>query len=480
MKHQKGSITLFSAIALLLISATIFTLLEGVRFSELNHLASLQTEVVMDAVLSNYNNDLWENYHLLGTDRATAENIIYEISNGKSSGLGTNLLRLKREDASMVSYTLLTDGNGAVFVNTVSAYMRNNLLYEVIREIYSQYESVKSVIDTNQVDGSNIENALEKIEENESEEANSVGTSDTEDENRELMVRSILESAKQWIEMELLELVLEDTQNLSDKEVAFENSVLERVLDEGMNYTQEEISWEDRILFQQYLCTYMSHFREVKEDRELDYEVENLLEAKNNDLQNLEGIISKLLVIRAAANYLHLISNAQKQAKAEAMATLLAGASLNPVFISAVKTGLLTAWALAESILDVRALLAGKKVPLIKSEEYWTTNFEEITEIMNEFVVAKECSWGLGYENYLGILLLLKEEEDVAMRALQLQELTIRKQRIDDSFRIDTLMTRIGVNIEYSYNPVFPFLEIFDEVNLWEYKIFANKEMGYY
>ncbi len=462
MNRPRGSITIFTTIALLLVSASLFTLLEGVRYHELTHLAELQTEVTLDATLSNYNNCLWETYHLLGTDYVTAKETLYE------------------KDASIVRYTLLTDGSGTVFINSVCSYMKNNLLYEAVKEIYSQYESVKELMDASHMNGSNIENALENIESIERVEKNSVGTSKSADADKVQTVRSGLETAKQWLEMGALELVLEDSSNLSTTEAEFKNSLLERKLDVGKGFCQEEISWEERILLQQYLRTYMSHYGEEKTDRALDYEVEYLLEAKNSDVKNLEGVVNKLLLVRGAANYLHLISSPQKQAKAEGLAMLFAGASLNPMVIKAVKIGLLTAWALAESILDVRALLAGKRIPFIKSDEFWTTELEEIEGIAHGFAMAKECPWGLGYEDYLGIFLLLKDDEEIAMRALQLQEETIRMKSMDAFFRMDALVTRVEVRAQYSYEPVFPFLSILDGWKEREYKIFSQEAYGYY
>ena len=224
----------------------------------------------------------------------------------------------------------------------------------------------------------------------------------------------------------------------------------------------------------------MSNFRKVEDNRALSYELEYLIAQKNSDVENLKVVAAKLLAIREAANFLFLISNPEKMAKAEEVALLFVGASANPVLIQVVKIALLTAWALAESILDVRAILAGKKIALLKSEEAWTVELEQIGALAEGFAMAKDNPQGLSYEQYLGILVFFEKEETLGMRAMNLQEATIRKNYQEDSFRMDGLVTQAEVSISYSYQAVFPFLRVIDAQERWEYKVLANANYGYY
>lgn len=480
MKGEKGSITIFSLISLLLITATLFALLEGTRLQEMRRFADLQTEAALESVFANYNSCLWQNYHLLGTNQTQMDEILEKTANARVGG-GTNLLRLQPEEIEIDSYTLLTDGDGKVFVRSVSSYMRENFLYESAKEIYNQYEAVKNLMDTSQMDLSDIGEALEEIEKADlSETENSFGTAGTQGVENSIDVTSILEAAKSWQELGILELVLEDTDKISNVELDFSNGLLERELETGNNSVEQSDNWSDRILLQQYLLTYMSNFKESQPNRALSYELEYLLGEKSSDIENLKVAVKKLLAVREAANFLYLISDPIKTAKAEGMATLIVGSTLNPIIIEIVKVGVLTAWAFAESILDVRALLAGKKIALLKSEESWTMELENLGMVSEEFGMAKECSWGLSYEHYLGILLLFEEEQSLAMRTLNIQEAAIRKNYQDVDFRMDTLIIQADAKVVYSYEPVFPFLRIIDAENRWEYKILAKENYGYY
>jgi hypothetical protein len=75
--------------------------------------------------------------------------------------------------------------------------------------------------------------------------------------------------------------------------------------------------------------------------------------------------------------------------------------------------------------------------------------------------MAKDCSGGLDYEQYLAILLFFQDEHTLAMRAMDLQELVIQEKMNQRDFRMDTLFTQMEVEIGYQYRPVF---YIFDQI----------------
>lgn len=477
MQCKRGSITIFSLLSLLLITATLFALLEGTRLQELRRFAGLQTLTALESGFANYNTCLWQTYHLLGTEQAEMKEILQEGANGRNAS-GTNFLRLKPEKIEVVGDTRFTDQNGRVFIGCVAAYMNENFVYEATKEVYSQYEAIKHLMDENQMDISDIGEALKELET--AEVTSSHGTAASRNREKQLDVKALLEVAKRWQEMGILELVIEDTNALSKEKCDFSNGLLQRELETGENRSEVSIDWKARILMQQYLLTYMSGFQSEQKGRALVYELEYLLGQKSSDIENLKVVAVKLLAIREAVNFLFLISNPDKTAQAEAMAALLAGATLNPVLLSAVKMGLLTAWALAESILDVRAILAGKRIALLKSEETWTSELENISDMTNGFAMAKESLWGLTYENYLGVLLLLEKEETLAMRAMNVQEAAIRKTDSNTSFRMDALLTQTSVKITYSYKPIFPFLQEINADERWEYRVWATQNYGYY
>lgn len=480
MKREKGSITIFSMLALLLITAALFALLEGTRYQEIRRFAGLQTESALESVFANYNSCLWEKYHILGADFNQMDEILQKCADGRVESSNLNLLSFHANDCEITDYTLLTDNQGMVFIQSVSTYMKDNILYETAKEIYNQYDAIKNLLNASDVDLSNIEDALEEIEvATLNQEAISVGTSRKSQNLSAQDIGSILEEVQRWQEYGILELVIKDTSEISEAEYDFSNGILERELNTGKNSIKEEVNWIDKILLQQYLLTYMSNYREAEDGRALSYETEYLLGNKSSDKENLQIVVSKLLTIREAANFLYLVSNPSKNQQAELLATMIGGTTLSPVIIEVIKIGILTAWAFAESVLDVRALLEGKKISLMKSDDSWTVEFENLGSVTQEFVSAKESTWGLSYENYLGILLLFEEEEGLAMYAMNAQEATIRKTE-GDSFGMDYLVAQASAKISYSYKPIFPFLQVIDAEKRWEYQVTTNTSYGYY
>lgn len=480
MKREKGSITIFSLISLLLITAALFALLEGTRFQEIRRFAELQTESALESVFANYNSCLWENYHLLGADFNEMEEILQECADGRAETSRLNLLSFQAKDCEITEYTLLTDNGGSEFIRSVSTYMKDNILYESAKEIYNQYDAIKALLNESNVEFSNIDDAIREIEvATQNQESFSVGTSGKSKNLSAKEIGNLLEEVQKLQEYGILELVIEDTSKVSEAEYDFSNGLLVRQLNTGKNSVQADVNWMDRILLQQYLLTYMSSYGETRDGRALSYETEYLLGGKSSDKENLQIVVSKIFAIREAANFLYLISEPAKNQQAEALALMIGGTTLSPAIIEVIKIGLLTAWAFAESVLDIRALLEGKKIPLLKSEDSWTVELENIGNITQKFSSAKESTWGLSYESYLGILLLFEEEESLAMYAMNAQEATIRKIE-SDSFGMDCLITQASAQIGYRYEPVFPFLHVIDAEKRWKYEVITNTDYGYY
>lgn len=474
MKRIKGSITLFSLLSLLLITATMFALLEGTRLQEMNRMADLQTENALESAFAGYNTCLWETYHILGTPDNQIEQQVKSVANGRI-GKGTNLLQMELSEMKITESERLTDAKGRVFIRSAAAYMKDNWVYEAAKEIYSQYEAIKHLMEDSSMNENDIGDALQEVEDakNSSEKITPRGRSSAID------VEEILKEAKEWKEQGILNLLIKDTGGLSTSKQDFGDGLCKRKLQKGTDNV-EEITWKERLLFQQYLMTYMSSFHDTKESHALSYEAEYLLGGKESDIENLKVVAWELLAIREVINFTFLVSNPQKQAQVEAASLLVAGATLNPAAMNVVKAGIMTAWALAESILDVRALMDGKRIPLLKSEDTWTTELEKLSEITSGEAMAKESKWGIGYEEYLMVLLLMAKEEDVAMRAMNAQEATIRTIYKDKSFRMDTLLVKVNMEADYSYQPIFPFLHVIDAEERWEYKVLGKAAYGYY
>ena len=79
------------------------------------------------------------------------------------------------------------------------------------------------------------------------------------------------------------------------------------------------------------------------------------------------------------------------------IALALAGASVNPALV---QVAVVAVWALVESILDLRALLDGKKIPMLKARAQWKSQLGALQTALDggeDTSVQK----GIGYQEYL-------------------------------------------------------------------------------
>ena len=132
-----------------------------------------------------------------------------------------------------------------------------------------------------------------------------------------------------------------------------------------------------------------------------------------------------------------------KQAEAETLATLISIACMIPELKEPVKMVLLFAWSYAESVKDIRILLDGKKIPLIKSNDTWNTPLSQLLSFTSHLDEYKNSEEGMDYEDHLKLFLLTSEEESTLMRFMDLCEMDIRFLTENTNFSIDQCMVMI-------------------------------------
>ncbi len=167
----------------------------------------------------------------------------------------------------------------------------------------------------------------------------------------------------------------------------------------------------------------------------LAYEVEYLIGGKKLDEENLVCVVNRLLAIREGLNLMHILSDNQKRQEAQKLAMMITGvAGLSPLVLLTTFF-VMSVWALGESLMDIRGLLAGKKVMVLKASGDWTLNLENLLAMGQRGEIGTGGGeWGLGYLSWLKILLFLDEIVCQEYRMMDMIQMNIcRKQ---DSFRI--------------------------------------------
>lgn len=483
MGRRRGSITVFAALSLMLVAQLIFTLLEAARQTEQKKVLQMNTDAVLESVFADYVSPLWENYRLLGFRAENSENElsmnnceaeIRSIScanltgrGERSASAGNSLFTADLTDAELSSYLLMTDQEGRVFQAAAASYMKNNLTYEAARSLYDGYESAKELREEYGGGDASIQTALEALES--AEDANTMpggskkgaaqtggrtAAADSAEEAgtpEENLLTTVAETQRKGI----LSLVLPESAKLSGAQMNLEQTVSHRALEQGVSGRTVSLNWYDQVLVNQYLIHYLTNYTDKCADRGLNYELEYLIGGKESDEKNLKTAVAEILAIREAMNLASLTASPEKQAEAMELAVLLAGATLNPAVIEAVKYGLLAAWAYAESILDLRALLSGGKVAMLKDDADWTSDLSAIPSLLSGFCQAKTSPQGKSYRDYLSLLLYFHSGGTLAMRAMDVQEAAIRKAAGYEGFRMDCVVCEAKLCATYSCVPVF-------------------------
>lgn len=251
-----------------------------------------------------------------------------------------------------------------------------------------------------------------------------------------------LEVIKRIRTMGILGLVLPDDAVISEKEADVSVFTSNRNLQKGMgSLGGRESGTSDKLFLQAYAMNKLGTYREPGNPGALDYQVEYIVGGKGSDRENLKKTVNRMLLLREAANAAYLYTDPEKRAQSGALAASLCTALLIPEGAFVVEKLLLLGWAYGESLLDVRQLMAGGKVPLVKNSASWQLALSDIGQIFSllQDGQAKNTS-GLDYNDYLQILLFTSSRNNLTFRCMDMIEQNIRLKPGKENFRIDSCM----------------------------------------
>lgn len=213
----------------------------------------------------------------------------------------------------------------------------------------------------------------------------------------------------------------------------------------------------NKALFTEYILEHLGNYRETKENSVLDYEAEYVLGGKKADKDNLSSVVGKIVLIRSGLNLISLLQDGEKRTETYALASGIIGFTGQPVLIKIVQLLIISAWSAAESLTDVKALLEGKKVPILKKADDWNLSLEGIKNFSEEMITGKDCKHGLTYEDYLRVLLLMQNRKKQYFRTMDILQANMCANE-NENFRFKDSIAAITVRTEYVANILFPTL----------------------
>lgn len=182
-----------------------------------------------------------------------------------------------------------------------------------------------------------------------------------------------------------------------------------------------------------YATKYFHYLTDPSKKEGTKYEIEYLISGKDSERENLSDVFWKMIALRFLTNVACVYKDPAKQKEAMMLATSILGITGLPPVVSVAKNLLLLALAYGESIIDVRNLSEGNKVPVVKTPSNWQLSFSQLATLNSKRNPVKE---GMEYKDYLILLLVLqKDKRSKYFRMMDLMEDNVKRKVID--FKLD-------------------------------------------
>jgi len=469
-----GVVSIFLCLMLLVLIPLLFSIIELTRFNAMKIQVECATDMSMDSVLSEYNQELLSQYGLLFIDTAysndagsldnTVEHLSFYMDNNLSAEQGLlsegsrDLFGLNCDEINITCVSRATDNHGEVFRHLAVSYMLEYFGYSYIESVNDIITEVNNT-DILNSDISDNYNSSQNDLENYDYEANADEGTEFEDVE-DIKIDNPSDSINQTTAIGILSLVLDEA-SVSTKSIDLDKCISRRdlVAGNGMNPAWPVYnSVADELLFNEYIMLMFGNYSKEKEDSYLQYEIEYIISGKDNDYDNLNSIVNNLLLIRGGANALTFFQSASLQAQSSSLAVSLSAIfpPAEPVVCAVINA----AWIFAESVYDVRIILNKGKIPLIKKTSEWNISLDDAIYFFADLFSNSQTDYsekdtGLSYEDYLRILLYITDSESKTIRSMDIIELNINQK--NENFRLDNCIASLTVQmiIESDYGYTF-------------------------
>ena len=474
-RPQNAYMTVLFVLCMTLLLSLCLALIEGVRLNGIKLEAECVTDIALHSVMAEYHREMLEQYNLFVIDSSygkvecgvenVEKRIEYYLDKNLncddvflSDWLYRDFFKMNAEEVDVTEVSYITDGYGAVFRQCAIEAIKSDVGIGMFEQVLEWMETVE----VNGLEHSDIAGQKELADAQlEAWEGQVVEVQ--KDVWETVIIGNPTDDLEEKRRMGILKQVVEE-ENLSEAVFYPEDLIASRmsqgVTSEGKAWLQD-IQNEDnamdalmeRFLFGEYLLRYMGCFGAESPNDVLQYQVEYLIAGQNNDIENLRRVANRICVIREAANSLYLLGSETKMKEIHLLAEVLCVLMLLPEIVPLMETVLLLGWAYAESVYDVKTLLGGGSVPLIKDDSNW--HFGLSAALSGDWGVQEREEEGMSYIDYLRLFILLEDSQVLTLRALNMVEGDMRKCTGNNLFRLDgcivALRTKVVYESDYGY-----------------------------
>ena len=428
-----GEVTVYLTLTFVLFVSLILALVESASVQMAKNYRRADMNRALECVFAEYQKELLENYD------------VFAIECGYETGTYTeqNILdRLSYYGADMENeierIQLFTDNSGELFRDQVGKYMKHKYGIAWVDKYLGNVSLWK--------------NQEEKADEFTEEEENP------------------MQHVAELKRSPILELVLPKDKTISEKQISLQEMPEKRENHTGYG-AFSDVEPEDgtltSVLLGEYVIDHFTDFTDGPKGGELDYELEYILAGRESDKGNLETVAKKLVMLRFVPNYIYLQTSSTKQAEARAAAGTLCTLLAVPAVTEAAAQGILLAWAYGESVMDVRSLLDGQKAAITKDDTNWQLSLSGLMKLGTDedTGTGMDVQDGMGYKDYMRMLLFLEGKERMSMRAMGIIEKNMQSIYGQPAFRIDYCAGRMEIRtvcnlrrgIKYQYRTYYGY-----------------------
>lgn len=469
--HKKDAyLTVYVSLIFGIVLSLIMALIEGATIGTARVQSEMTADLGLDSVFAEYNRELLNQYDMFFIDDSycTANGGIGKIESHLSSYINcnvdptidcsfpghTNFLRLTNPYLEIESVSFATDNKGEVWKAQAIEYMKATCGLSALDKIKNELKTVndeslatRNIFDEISASRKDFDETVDEQEEIvETDQKTDGGFSYTD-------IVDILDSIKG---SGILNLVT-NTSKLSGGTINRKEYIKYRQENGNINKgaglhdgVESPDGLDDELFYNEYILKKFGYFNSQKDVGPLKYEVEYILYGKESDISNLRECASKLLQVRMVSNFIYLNKDTAKKAETGAVALAITALLGIPQAEKVLQQIILGVWAYAESVVDIRCLFDGGKVPLLKQSKDWTLGLSGILNgAFKSFAKDTSKTTGLSYKDYLRIFLALSNKEDKLLRSLDMVEMDIRQTKGNENFRIDQCVDYMKVNFGF-------------------------------
>ena len=469
-KTCQGYLTVYLSLMFAVILSLLLALIEGAAIGATRLQAELVADLGLDSVFAEYHRELLSQYGVFyiddsyGNEKGSISRVEQHLSdymryncNPNADGkitVGNNLIKLNNPYLEIKQVSFATDQYGQVWKAQAIECMKEKYGLSYVTDIKNYLNVIESHGLVNRDIMAETQQKKQEFEE---------GLRDNEITETDISTDDGYSYGQitGWLgEIQRIGVTQLIAQNLSNQHVETSQYISSRSkagsMNQGCGLTQgidNPSGIDDEILYGQYLLERFGNYTKQKEQGLLQYQIEYILYRHDSDAANLQSFVRRMLALRAVSNFIYL--NSTDTAKknevmliCEILCTLIGAPQLGGALTQVV----LGAWSYIEAIADVKGLMQGYKIPLMKQNGQWSTHLWDLLKgaISAGSIGANQSQTGLSYEDYLRVFLALMNSQDKVMRSLDIVEMDIRQTKGNEHFRIDQCISYLQAGFGFS------------------------------